>query len=166
MAVRWSSARAPVGCRMSECRKSDVGCRMSDVEHRKSDIQFTNDKCMNATMRFLAVPAFAVLFELAAVSQTPQTLSVPADSPRWDLQQAAKVADYLGRKCLAIDGGAAVLKDFEMRDAVLDVDVATPAKRGFFGFDVRSTRTALIMKKSIFGSISPDFLTPCSTRQF
>ena len=139
---------------------------LESYEHRKSDIQFTNDKCMNATMRFLAVPAFAVLFELAAVSQTPQTLSVPADSPRWDLQQAAKVADYLGRKCLAIDGGAAVLKDFEMRDGVLDVDVATPAKRGFFGFDVRSTRTALIMKKSIFGSISPDFLTPCSTRQF
>ena len=110
---------------------------LESYEHRKSDIQFTNDKCMNATMRFLAVPAFAVLFEFAAVSQTPQTLSVPADSPRWDLQQAAKVADYLGRKCLAIDGGAAVLKDFEMRDGVLDVDVATPAKRGFFGFDVR-----------------------------
>jgi hypothetical protein len=29
------------------------------------------------------------------------------------------------------------LKDFEMRDAVIDVDVATPAVRGFFGFDVR-----------------------------
>ncbi|MGZ4789667.1 MAG: hypothetical protein ACXVZX_14210 [Terriglobales bacterium] len=32
-----------------------------------------------------------------------------------------------------IDGGAAVLKDFEMRDGVVDVDVATPARRGFFG---------------------------------
>ena len=110
---------------------------LESYEHRKSDIQSTNDKCMNATLRFLAVPAFAVLFEFAAVSQTPQTLSVPAESPRWDLQQGAKVADYLGRKCLSIDGGAAVLKDFEMRDGVLDVDVATPAKRGFFGFDVR-----------------------------
>ena len=29
------------------------------------------------------------------------------------------------------------MKDFEMRDGVLDVDVATPAKRGFFGFDFR-----------------------------
>ncbi len=29
------------------------------------------------------------------------------------------------------------MKDFEMRDGVLDVDVATPASRGFFGFDVR-----------------------------
>src|ERR1700741_682524 len=92
---------------------------------------------MNAATRPLAVTALAVLFEFAAVCQAPQTLSVPPDSPRWDLQQGAKVADYLGRKCLAIDGGAAVLKDFEMRDGVLDVDVATPAKRGFFGFDIR-----------------------------
>lgn len=67
----------------------------------------------------------------------PQSLSVPPDSPRWDLQGEAKPAEYLGRKCLLLNGGAAVLKDFEMRDAVLDVDVATPAVRGFFGFDVR-----------------------------
>jgi hypothetical protein len=92
---------------------------------------------MNAAMRYLAPAVVAVLFEFAAVCQTPQTVSVPADSPRWDLQQGARVTDYLGRKCLAIDGGAAVLKDFEIRDGVLDVDVATTAKRGFFGFDVR-----------------------------
>lgn len=67
----------------------------------------------------------------------PQSLSVPFDSPRWDLQGEAKPAEYLGRKCLLLNGGAAVLKDFEMRDAVIDVDVATPAVRGFFGFDIR-----------------------------
>jgi hypothetical protein len=66
-----------------------------------------------------------------------QTLSVPADSPRWDLQGEAKVTEYLGRKCIFLDGGAAVLKDFEMRDGVIDVDVATTANRGFFGFDFR-----------------------------
>ena len=67
----------------------------------------------------------------------PQTLSVPADSPRWDLQGQARLAEYQGRKCLFLNGGAAILKDFEMRDAVIDVDAATPALRGFFGFDVR-----------------------------
>lgn len=72
-----------------------------------------------------------------AKSQTAQPLSVPPDSPRWDLEGEAKPAEYQGRKALLIDGGAAVLKDFEMRDAVIDVDVATPAARGFFGFDVR-----------------------------
>jgi hypothetical protein len=72
-----------------------------------------------------------------AAAQSTQTLAVPPDSPRWELQGQAKPADYQGRKCLFLDGGAAVLKDFEMRDGVLDVDVATLATRGFFGFDVR-----------------------------
>ena len=66
-----------------------------------------------------------------------RTLSVPADSSRWDLQEEAKVTEFLGRKCIFLDGGAAILKDFEMRDGVIDADVATSAKRGFFGFDFR-----------------------------
>jgi len=79
----------------------------------------------------------ARLFESAARSRTPQALSVPADSPRWELQGKARAAEYQGRKCLSLDGGAAVLKDLEMRDGVVDVDVATPASRGFFGVQFR-----------------------------
>ena len=67
----------------------------------------------------------------------PQTLGVPADSPRWNLEGQAKAAEYMGRKCLFLDGGAATLKDFEMRDGVVDVDVLTPASRGFFGIQFR-----------------------------
>ncbi|MBV9959043.1 MAG: hypothetical protein JO360_11510 [Acidobacteria bacterium] len=69
----------------------------------------------------------------AAEARMGQTLNVPADSPRWELQGQAQVTEYQGRKCLLLDGGAAVLKDFELRDGVIDVDVATPASRGFFG---------------------------------
>jgi hypothetical protein len=72
-----------------------------------------------------------------AAQPSRQSLSVPPDSPRWNLQGEAKAAEYLGRRCLRLDGGAAILNDFEMRDAVIDVDVATPAKRGFFGFQFR-----------------------------
>ena len=74
---------------------------------------------------------------VAAQSQTPRALSVPGDSPRWDLQGKARPAEYQGRKCLFLDGGAAVLNDLEMRDGVVDVDVATPASRGFFGIQFR-----------------------------
>jgi len=81
--------------------------------------------------------AICLLFSSAAYSQTLQTLSLPPDSPRWDLQGEAKVTEYQGRKCLLLNGGAAILKDFEVRDGVLDTDVATPARRGFFGFDFR-----------------------------
>lgn len=82
--------------------------------------------------------ALVLLLESAIYSQTPQKLSVPADSPRWELQGQAKVAEYHGRKCLFLNGGAAVLKDFEMRDGVIDFDMATPDaatsnRRGFAG---------------------------------
>jgi len=84
----------------------------------------------------IAYTAFPAAAQEAAAPST-QTLAVPPDSPRWQLEGQAKAAEYQGRKCLLLDGGAVILKDFEMRDGVLDVDVATPANRGFFGFDVR-----------------------------
>jgi len=81
----------------------------------------------------------ALLLATFAISAHSQTLSVPADSPRWELQKGheAMVTEYQGRKSILLDGGAAILKDFEMRDGVIDVDVATPATRGFFGLDIR-----------------------------
>lgn len=98
---------------------------------------FMQHKTVRVLFYSLALLSLVLLFEFAAHSQTPQTLSVPPDSTRWDLQGQAKPADYQGRKCLLLDGGAAVLKDFEMRDGVVDVDVATPANRGFFGIQFR-----------------------------
>lgn len=89
---------------------------------------------------FLLASAAAVLCSCAvalAHSTTVQTLALPPDSPRWDLQGKAKVTEYQGRKCLLLDGAAAVVKDFEMRDAVIDMDVSTPAMRGFFGIQFR-----------------------------
>ena len=87
--------------------------------------------------RHLALVVLTLLCAVVAPAQAGQSLTVPPDSPRWELDGNAKLAEYQGRKCLLIDGGAAVLKDFEMRDGVIDVDVATPAVRGFFGFDIR-----------------------------
>jgi len=83
---------------------------------------------------FLRLSRAVTMGLMLAGSVQAQTLAVPPDSPRWELQGQAKATEYLGRKCLALDGGAALLKDFAMRDGVIDVDVATPAKRGFFGF--------------------------------
>ncbi len=75
--------------------------------------------------------------ELAAHAAAPRTVTVAAGSPRWDLQGKAKVVEHRGRKALFLDGGAAVLKDLEMRDGVIDVEVSTPASRGFFGIQFR-----------------------------
>jgi len=72
-----------------------------------------------------------------ARAQAPQSLAVAPDSPRWNLEGEARPAEYQGRKSLFLNGGAATLKDLEMRDGVVDVDVATPASRGFFGIQFR-----------------------------
>lgn len=79
----------------------------------------------------------ALLFGSLVHTQPSQTLAIPPDSPRWDLEGQAKATEYQGRKCLYLDGGAATLKDLLMRDGVIDVDVATPANRGFFGIQFR-----------------------------
>ncbi|MGH7783887.1 MAG: hypothetical protein ACREO5_08640, partial [Candidatus Binatia bacterium] len=68
---------------------------------------------------------------------TPQTLSVPPDSPQWILEGEAKPVEHQGRQSLLLNGGGATLKDLEMRDGVIDVDVSTPASRGFFGIQFR-----------------------------
>jgi hypothetical protein len=74
---------------------------------------------------------------------SPGALSVPPDSSRWLLEGEAKTAEYQGRKCLLLDGGGATLKDCEMRDGVIDVDVATPASRSFFGIQFRIDKPGL-----------------------
>lgn len=90
--------------------------------------------------QFLAVIALniaTVSTALASVAAQSQSLSLPPDSTRWVLEGQAKTAEYQGRKCLYLDGGAAIVKDFELRDGVIDVDVATTAPRGFFGIQFR-----------------------------
>lgn len=94
-------------------------------------------------LKRLACTPLLVLLGSIVHAQPPQTLSLPPDSPRWELQANARPAEYQGRKCLLIDGGAATVKDFEMRDGVLEVDVAIPARRGFFGFQFRISSDGL-----------------------
>lgn len=83
------------------------------------------------------VAPFTLGLGLALQAQPSPSAEIPPGSPRWELEGKAKVTEYLGRPCFQLDGGAAILKDFELRDGVLDVDVATPAIRGFFGIQFR-----------------------------
>lgn len=93
------------------------------------------------TLSILMVVAcqFVLTAQAAVTPPSPlgTALAVPADSPRWELEANAKPVDFQGRKCLMLDGGAATVKDLELRDGVVDVDVFTPASRGFFGIQFR-----------------------------
>src|SRR5690242_18424552 len=83
--------------------------------------------------------ALITITALTQLVHAQQAQSIPPDSTRWDLQGQAKVTEYQNRKSLFLDGGAAILKDSKLRDGVIDVDVATPAIRGFFGIQFRLT---------------------------
>ncbi|MGC2237455.1 MAG: hypothetical protein WA584_14930 [Pyrinomonadaceae bacterium] len=113
------------------------------VGHRLIEIASDSSKHSGISRLFMRIGLFLVFIALnttvaqIADAQQSQTLSIPPDSSRWELQGQAKTAEYQGRKCLYLDGGAAIVKDLEMRDGVIDVDVATPASRGFFGIQFR-----------------------------
>jgi hypothetical protein len=82
--------------------------------------------------------AATLLTPVAASTQIAASVAVPPDSSRWTFEGRAGVTDYLGRRCIMLDGGAATVKDLDLRDGTLDMDVATPAKRGFFGVQFRA----------------------------
>jgi hypothetical protein len=82
---------------------------------------------------------FLLLATSAALTQAQPAQSFPPGSDHWELSGEAKTADYLGRKSIYLNGGAAAIKDLTIRDAIIDVDVATPAPRGFFGIQFRAT---------------------------
>jgi hypothetical protein len=89
-------------------------------------------------VRILSLCTLCVISPRAlAAAPPPATMAVPPDPARWELEGEAKVVDHQGRSSILLDGGAATLKGFEMRDAIIDVDVSTPASRGFFGIQFR-----------------------------
>ena len=89
-------------------------------------------------VRIFSLCALCLVPSVALSAAPPsQAMAVPPDPSRWELEGEAKILDHQGRRSILLDGGAATLKDFEMRDAVMDVDVSTPATRGFFGIQFR-----------------------------
>jgi len=97
--------------------------------------------CGLATARSAAAAAslLATIFLFVpTTARAEDALAVPPDSSHWDFEGKVQATEHLGRPCLFMNGGAAILRNFTMRDAVIDVDVATaPALRGFLGFQFR-----------------------------
>src|SRR5262249_54087921 len=96
------------------------------------------ERFVEATMlRQLVISALLVSDAFAAQGLTQQPLSIPPDAKHWAVEGQVKPTEYLGRKCMSFDRGAAIVNDVEMRDGVIEFDVATTANRGFFGIQFR-----------------------------
>lgn len=70
--------------------------------------------------------------------QIDPPVSVPFDDERWAIESLEhEVVEYLGQSALKIRGGAAMLPDLELRNAMIEFDIAVSGERGFAGLIFR-----------------------------
>ena len=93
------------------------------------------NKC---SLKFLVPTLTVFLFSVTSILGQPQTPPIHVDSLTWDLQGQVNITEHHGRKCFAMNGGEAILKNFELRDGVIDVDAEATEGRGFFGIEFRA----------------------------
>jgi glyoxylase-like metal-dependent hydrolase (beta-lactamase superfamily II) len=66
--------------------------------------------------------------------QVPPPESVPFDDERWTIEAAEyEVVDYLGQQALRLKGGGAILAETDIRNGLVEFDIAIPESRGFAG---------------------------------
>ena len=71
--------------------------------------------------------------------QPPPAQSVPFDDERWVIEAAeSEVVDYLGQTALRIKGGHALLPDTDVRNGLVEFDIAISEQRGFAGLVFRA----------------------------
>ena len=65
-------------------------------------------------------------------------VSVPFDDERWEIEAVEhELVDYLGEKALRVKGGAAVLPELDVKNAMVEFDIAITPERGFAGLVFR-----------------------------
>ncbi|MEZ4772371.1 MAG: hypothetical protein R3D00_04245 [Bacteroidia bacterium] len=88
----------------------------------------------------MKVPVSYLLFFVVFVKTVSSQTQIPFDSEHWQLPEGkAVVEEYMGEKSLFLQGGIAFLKDIELRNGIIEFDLAVPEKRGFVGAIFRST---------------------------
>lgn len=71
--------------------------------------------------------------------QIPPAESVPFDDARWSSNAVeSDVVDYLGQRALRIKGGSALLLDADIKNGLVEFDIAVAQERGFAGLVFRA----------------------------
>ncbi len=83
--------------------------------------------------------AVAVVGVLLGTGPGNVEAQLPWDTTRWEVQaQESRVETYLGREALYLQGGTAWLREVELRDGVVEFDVAATEAQGFHGVRFRA----------------------------
>lgn len=65
---------------------------------------------------------------------TNVTQVIPFDSDKWEISdKKAQIIDYLGQKSLLLNGGAAIVKDSNFTNGIIEYDIAFDSTRNFSG---------------------------------
>ena len=98
---------------------------------------------MNWTLSHFARAAARVAIPLSlGTPLAAQSIAVPFDTTRWSIDAPrAEFVEHLGRPSLHLAGGSALLKDVEVQDGTLDVDVSAPDGGFAFLFFRAASRT-------------------------
>jgi glyoxylase-like metal-dependent hydrolase (beta-lactamase superfamily II) len=71
--------------------------------------------------------------------QPPSPESVSFDDERWEIEAVeSEIVDYLGQQALRIKGGHALLGDTDIRNGLVEYDIAITEQRGFAGLIFRA----------------------------
>jgi hypothetical protein len=68
-----------------------------------------------------------------------QAVSVPFTSERWN-KEGAELAleNYMGKECILLKKGGVFIKDLQLQDGIIEVDMSFPQERGFPGVIFRT----------------------------
>lgn len=81
---------------------------------------------------------FAILLSLSITTGIAQTIAVPFDSLRWQLEgQHYELTTYQNQDALLLRDASATLKDVLLQDGILEWDMAFAEQRGFSGINFR-----------------------------
>jgi hypothetical protein len=80
----------------------------------------------------------ALLILLRCCNAIGQPVTVPFGSARWNKEGAgATIETHMGKECLLLKTGDVFLKDLQLQDGIIEVDMSFPQERGFPGIFFR-----------------------------
>jgi len=117
----------------------EAGLDFSDYEtrftHGDEHVKSYYDAYFEGPFRKAAMKALTG--EPMVIIESPE--KVPFDDERWQIEAAEyEIVDHLDQQALRVRGGAAMLPDMNIRNGLVEFDIAVSPERGFAGLVFRS----------------------------
>jgi len=80
------------------------------------------------------IPQILATVLLLVIAASLQSQTIPFDSTRWEFDaKESRIEEYLGRQCLRLKGGLALVKESKFLNGIIEFDIAFSEERNFVG---------------------------------